>query len=51
MGTPCFEKLFDAEEIARFERETAMREGIGLPFVGDGEVADEWREVRGIWEW
>jgi E3 ubiquitin-protein ligase RNF14 len=51
-GTSCFERLFDQEEIERFERETAM--GVagmggmdGLPFV-DG---DEWREVRGIWEW
>lgn len=51
-GTSCFERLFDQEEIDRFERETAMgvagMGGVdGLPFV-DG---DEWREVRGIWEW
>lgn len=42
-------RLFDQEEIERFERETAA--GIGglqLPDEGD-EV--EWREIRGIWDW
>ncbi|EIW72764.1 hypothetical protein TREMEDRAFT_24487 [Tremella mesenterica DSM 1558] len=37
-GTSCFEKLFDPEEIQRFDRE-----------AGEGLVGDEW--PRGIWEW
>ena len=44
-GTSCFEKLFDQEEIARFERETAMQH------VGMGELyGDEWGP-RHVWEW
>ncbi|WWD17839.1 hypothetical protein CI109_102283 [Kwoniella shandongensis] len=44
-GTSCYMKLFDAEEVARFERETM--EGQGEAAVG----GDEFREFRGIWEW
>ena len=44
-GSSCFEKLFDQEEIARFERETAMGQ------AGMGHLyGDEWAP-RGIWEW
>ncbi|WVF70501.1 hypothetical protein IAT40_005291 [Kwoniella sp. CBS 6097] len=41
-GKACYMKLFDAEELARHERETLN---------GEGGFEDEWREVRGIWEW
>ncbi|OCF41788.1 hypothetical protein I317_04394 [Kwoniella heveanensis CBS 569] len=43
-GRACYMKLFDAEELARHERET-LNGGEG------GGFDDEWREVRGIWEW
>ncbi|WVQ97419.1 hypothetical protein IAU59_004532 [Kwoniella sp. CBS 9459] len=42
-GKACYMKLFDAEELARHERETMNG--------GEGGFEDEWREVRGIWEW
>ena len=46
-GTSCFERLFDQEEIERFERETAMAHaGIHRP-----EEEEVWQDVRGIWEW
>lgn len=46
-GSSCFERLFDQEEIERFERETAM--GVaGIQMADDGE---EWRDLRGFWEW
>ena len=45
-GSSCYEKLFDQEEIARFERETAMQhDGMGGQLFGD-----EWGP-RGVWEW
>jgi E3 ubiquitin-protein ligase RNF14 len=49
-GHACFEKLFDQEEIARFERETAMGL-VGLPGGAVEEDAAEWRDIRGFWEW
>jgi len=35
------------EEIERFERETAA----GIAGIQLEDDVDEWREVRGIWEW
>ncbi|KAK4688333.1 E3 ubiquitin-protein ligase RNF14, partial [Tremellales sp. Uapishka_1] len=48
-GTPCFERLFDQEEIDRFQRDT---EG-GIEGFEQWQVGDEvgWREVRGFWEY
>ncbi|WVQ62143.1 uncharacterized protein L199_000281 [Kwoniella botswanensis] len=45
-GRSCYQKLFDQEEIDRFEREA---HGGGAALGGGHE--DEWREFRGIWEW
>ncbi|WVW82357.1 hypothetical protein I302_104364 [Kwoniella bestiolae CBS 10118] len=45
-GRSCFQKLFDQEEIERFEREA---NGGGVVVGGGGD--DDWREFRGIWEW
>jgi E3 ubiquitin-protein ligase RNF14 len=42
----CFEKLFDQEEIARFERETAMQQAGIMDFDG----GDAWG-ARNVWEW
>ncbi|KAI9635251.1 uncharacterized protein MKK02DRAFT_27103 [Dioszegia hungarica] len=42
----CFEKLFDQEEIARFERETAMQQAGIVDFDG----GDAWG-ARNVWEW
>jgi E3 ubiquitin-protein ligase RNF14 len=48
-GHACFERLFDQEEIERFERETAM--GVaGIPPEGV-DIEGEWRDIRGFWEW
>ncbi|KAK8865969.1 hypothetical protein IAR55_001118 [Kwoniella newhampshirensis] len=38
-GTSCYMKLFDPEEVARFERETAAAGG------------EDFREFRGVWDW
>ena len=43
-GSSCFEKLFDQEEIARFERETAMQQ------AGIVEPGDAWGP-NNVWEW
>lgn len=40
-------RLFDQEEIERFERETAA--GVGGLNLAD-EVEVDWRDVRGIWD-
>lgn len=45
-GTACFERLFDQEEIDRFERETAGDAGQGGDDGGYGPVG-----FRGVWEW
>jgi E3 ubiquitin-protein ligase RNF14 len=44
-GSACFEKLFDQEEIARFERETAMQRGGIVDPAGD-----VWGP-NNVWEW
>lgn len=46
-GRSCFEKLFDQEEIERFERETAA-DFAGLALADDMEV-DGWRAIQGVW--
>ncbi|WWC86300.1 uncharacterized protein L201_001173 [Kwoniella dendrophila CBS 6074] len=43
-GRSCYQKLFDQEEIERFEREAQ-----GGVVGGGGD--EDWREFRGIWEW
>lgn len=48
-GRACYQKLFDVEELNRAERETAMAQA-GI-ILDQWEFADEWREVRGFWEW
>nr|XP_018267239.1 uncharacterized protein I303_01224 [Kwoniella dejecticola CBS 10117]OBR89397.1 hypothetical protein I303_01224 [Kwoniella dejecticola CBS 10117] len=47
-GRSCYQKLFDQEEIDRFEREAA---GGAVGGGGGGGGDDDWREFRGIWEW
>ncbi|WWC66318.1 uncharacterized protein I206_100219 [Kwoniella pini CBS 10737] len=46
-GKSCYQKLFDQEEIDRFQREAAGGEVVG----GEGGADEDWREFRGIWEW
>jgi E3 ubiquitin-protein ligase RNF14 len=46
-GHACYNKLFDIEEIERFERETAA----GIAGIQLGEDIDWQPEPRGIWEW
>lgn len=46
-GFSCFEKLFDQEEIERFERETAA-DFAGMVLEDDVEV-DDWRAMQGVW--
>jgi len=42
-GSSCFEKLFDADEIARFEREVnGARDGIEWDEVVGGGVGGWW---------
>jgi hypothetical protein len=52
-GSSCFEKLFDADEIARFEREV-NGEGGGIEVEG-GLLGDGWEEppLQGgaWWRW
>lgn len=52
-GTACFEKLFDQEEIDRFNRETVNAHPAGGVWGGIGgqDEGGEWRDIRGFWEW
>ncbi len=55
-GTACFERLFDQEEIDRFNRETVPGGGGGGAwadpgFIEDGFGEEDWRDIRGFWEW
>lgn len=48
-GHACYNRLFDQEEIDRFERETAA--GIAGIELADEVDAGDWRDFRGVWEW
>ncbi|KAL7424702.1 hypothetical protein Q5752_000386 [Cryptotrichosporon argae] len=51
-GHPCFERLFDQDEIDRFAREIQTgADGGGGGDVEAGEAGMEWNELRGVWEW
>ena len=53
-GSACFEKLFDQEEIDRFNRETVNAQPVGGVWGGVGaeNIGEaEWRDIRGFWEW